>query len=224
MRDAIGTSPCPAGSRGPPQSRPTSPRRRNAVPPPGDAPPASRPPLAEPAGRLPTSPRSDPASTRRPALVEEDRIQKGPPCSGVAFPSRTDAAECRTAKWRTGSGRRIAPTIATPRPASPAQDPRPSAHPCRARCAQRHRRAACSEASFSKAIASPAWARPINSRSSSGCAFTVSVIPVLATKGSPAKRQLSHFSYFTLFQTSSKSTIRWSVEYLDASRGQSHFC
>ena len=50
--------------------------------------------------------------------------------------------------------------------------------------AQRHRGAACCPASRSKAIASPALARSINSCSSSSCAFTVPVIPLLPTKGS----------------------------------------
>ncbi len=59
--------------------------------------------------------------------------------------------------------------------------------------AQRHRRAACCSASRSKAIASPAWARSINSRSSSSGVFTVPVIPLLPPKGSLARKFLCEF-------------------------------
>lgn len=53
--------------------------------------------------------------------------------------------------------------------------------------AQRHRRAACCSASCSKAIASPARARSINSRSSSSDMFILLVIPLLPPKGSLAR-------------------------------------
>ena len=82
VRNAIATSPCPADSRGPLQSRPTSPLRRNEVPRPIDAPPASRPPLAEPAGHLPN--------------VSAERSGKHAVHGSWA---RTSAAESRTAFW-----------------------------------------------------------------------------------------------------------------------------
>ena len=129
-RDAVATLPCPTGIPEPPQSRPTSHPRRNAVRRPGDALPASSPPLGEPDWHLRTPPRHDRACTQCMALGQEHLVRKAWRRSGVAALSRTGAVECRIAKWRTGNDHRNAPRIATLRPGSLAQDLRPSGHPC----------------------------------------------------------------------------------------------
>ncbi len=131
VRGAVATLRCPTDSRGPPQSLPTSPPRRNGVPRPGDVLPASSPPPGGPAARLRIPPRSGRATARRIAPGQGRRMRrKASRRSGIAVLSGTGAAGCRRAKGRTRNDHRNAPRIATLRPASLAQDPRPSDGPC----------------------------------------------------------------------------------------------
>ncbi len=187
MRDAVATSPSPTGSQEPLQSRPTLRPRRNAVRRPDDALPASSPPLGESVGHLRTSPRNDRACTllhgvwsrasdaeslaafccRRPFKNRWRRM----PCSQLENPPRPSkrAKDCH-ASTSVSCTRSSAQWLSLQRAS-----------------AQRHMRAAYCSANCSNAVASPAWARSINSRWSSSGVFTIPVIPLFRPKGSLAR-------------------------------------
>jgi len=142
-------------------------REESGVPPPADALPARWPPLREPAGRLPTLRRNDLVNAQEHGSWARASDAESRTAFCCRRPFRSGAEECRRARWRTGSGHRNAASIARLRRASLVQDPRPSDRPCRVRNAQRHSRRRAVRPVARKAVASPAWARPINSRSSS---------------------------------------------------------